>query len=212
MYNFKRSLFALLGLLLLVCVVAAITPFKGYGQESPDAATVSQDVRVVNSTANPVPTKIVNGITAPVPAKIVNASSAPVQIRDVDGARASNIVTLFSSGDVFRKELPDGTFSSNEYAVPVGQVLIVTDVEWSVFRSPAYSDTGVTLRLYISGHASIPIYTSHLFVDSNNQGASSESMETGFTVAHGAKIQISGLGGHFYIDSVILHGYLVPAS
>ena len=53
MHNFKRSLVALLGLLLLIGGLAAITPFKSYGKQSPDATTTAtQNMLVVDPSTN----------------------------------------------------------------------------------------------------------------------------------------------------------------
>lgn len=54
MYNFKNSLITLAGLLVLVGVIAAVTPFKGYGQQGTEAVTATSDVKVVNPANAPV--------------------------------------------------------------------------------------------------------------------------------------------------------------
>ena len=88
MYNFKRSLIALLGLIALTGVIGVFTPFKGYSQQSPEAVTAAQDVRVVNPATAPVQTKIVNGTAAPVPVtgtiKLGNLASSPANVRSVE--------------------------------------------------------------------------------------------------------------------------------
>jgi hypothetical protein len=77
---------------------------------------------VVNTTASPVLTKVINTTTAPVPAKIVNLSTAPVQTRDIDAARASNMVTLAyaATAQVFNRALSTGSTSGGEFVVPAG--------------------------------------------------------------------------------------------
>lgn len=54
MYNFKNSLITLGGLLALVGVIAAVTPFKGYSQQNAEATTAVSDVKVVNPANAPV--------------------------------------------------------------------------------------------------------------------------------------------------------------
>lgn len=194
-YKFKTSLLALAGLLALVGVVAAITPFTGYGQQSPEAATAVQDVQVVNATTTPVPT------------------------RDVDAARATSIITLYfagtATGNVFRRVLSNGVMGANEFVVPAGQALVVTDVEWVHLCGSCTGGSGdkITLELFGASGAHRLVYLSVAPFTSNGQAGASESMETGFAVAEGGHI---ALGPSFSNGSssltVFLHGYLVPAS
>ena len=195
MYNFKRSLIALLGLIALVGVIGIFTPFKGYGQQSPEAVAAVQDVQVVNATTTPVPT------------------------RDVDAARATNIITLYfagsATGNVFRRVLSNGVMGANEFVVPAGQALVVTDVEWVHLCGGCTGGSGdkITLELFGASGAHRLVYSSVASFTSNGQAGASESMETGFAVAEGGHI---ALGPSFSSGTtnltVFLHGYLVPAS
>ena len=213
MYNFKRSFTALLGLLLLVGVVAAITPFKARGQQSPEAVTAIQDVRVVNPATNPVQTKIVNGTAAPIPTKIVNASNAPVLTRDIDEARAANNVTLAyeNYSYVFKRVTSTGVHSDSEFVVPAGQTLIVTDAEWSESACSGCSGTTTYMSLEISpSDGNAVVYESHALFNDNGHAFSTDSMRTGFAVASGKTIH--AYAGVNRLISCFLHGYLVPAS
>ena len=98
MYSFMKSLVTLIGLLMLVCVVAAITPFRGYSQQSPQAATAVQDVRVVNTASVPVQSKIINTTTAPVLAKIVNPTTAPLPVNGTVSARQLGVWNVGLTG------------------------------------------------------------------------------------------------------------------
>jgi hypothetical protein len=51
MYNSKRSLVALLGLLLLIGGVAALAPFKSYGKHSPEGSTASPSTNPAQSSS-----------------------------------------------------------------------------------------------------------------------------------------------------------------
>jgi hypothetical protein len=201
MYNFKKSFISFFGLLAMIVAVAALTPFKGYSQDSPEAPAAVQDVRVVNTPALPVPTRI------------INAPNAPAHTRDVDALKASNIVTLYASsatGYDFRRVFLNGTRAADEFVVPANQVLIVTDVVWEV--TGANSGNGTTIDIAVrgaSGAAHI-VHVSHLTGDSSFGVTSSETMKTGFAAAPGAKV-VLGLAGIGPSD-VILHGYLVPTS
>jgi hypothetical protein len=210
-YNFKRSFIALLGLLALIGTVAALTPFTGHGQQSSEAVADVQDVRVLNTTGNPVQSRIVNGLGAPVPARIVNGANSPVQTRDVDAARASNIVTLFSSGGIFQRVSTDGVLIQSEFTVPAGQVLVVTDVECLGVRSPDSTNNSVSISLGLV-NGTVPIYTTRLLIDDDDLGAANDSMDTGFAVVAGKQLEVTESESDFFIFNVILHGYLVPAS
>ena len=195
MYNFRKSLISLIGLLGLIGVIAVLTPFKGYGHRSPEPIQTVQDVRVVNTTATPVPTL------------------------DVGARQASDIVTLLFAGsgtaNVFKRALATGTLSGVEFVVPANQVLVVTDVEWIRLCSncTAGSIDKITLEIFGANGAHRLVYSSVAPVGSNGQTGASESMETGFAVAEGGRINIgpsfsSGTGSNL---TVFLHGYLVPA-
>jgi hypothetical protein len=189
MYNFKRSLMALFGLLALIGVVAAITPFKGYGQQSPEAPAAVQDVRVVNATTTPVPT------------------------RNVDARRASDIVTLLSTNIGFRRVSANGVLAGAEFVVPADQVLIVTDVEWTSSCNNCTGSFILTLEVNGASGAHRAVYTSYTLRASDGRAGSSESMETGFAVAEGGRITVAPTISNASTTSVIyLHGYLVPAS
>lgn len=213
MYNFKKSCIAFFGLLAMITVVAAVTPFKGYSQNAQEATAAAQDVRVVNTSALPVPTKIINAPNSPVPTKIVNAANAPVQTRDVDTAKASNIVTLHANSGTsydFRRVFPNGSAAATEFIVPANQVLIVTDVVWEINGANSGNGTTINLAVQGAGGAAHIVHVSHLTGDGSFGVASTESLKTGFAAAAGAKIgmSIAGIGP----SDVILHGYLVPAS
>ena len=145
MYNFKRSLIALAGLLTLIGVVAAITPFTGYGQQSPEAVAATQDVRVVNPATAPVQTKIVNGTTTPIPAKIVNGSSAPVPVTGTvklgnltsSPANVRNVETIGQRvHQLLYETIPNGENGSTLtafYQVPAGKRLVVEHVSALIY-------------------------------------------------------------------------------
>ena len=186
MRNFKKSMVTLLGLIALIGAVAAITPFKGYGQQSPDAVAAVQDVRVVNTGAAPVP------------------------VRDVDAPRANEIITLQYTGGSFKRRLSSGELGVNEFVVPANRVLIVTDVEWTVQCNGCAS---IQLELYItpgSGQYGY-VYVSYLKVDDvNYRSGTTDHMETGFAVAAGNRIRpfLSSSG----LSRLFLHGYFVSAT
>jgi hypothetical protein len=212
-HNFKKSLIAFSGLLAMITIIAAITPFRGYSQNTQEATAAAQDVRVVNTPALPVPTKIINAPHTPVPTKIVNAANAPVQTRDVDGPKAGNIVTLYANSETgydFRRVFSNGTSAASEFVVPANQVLIVTDVVWEIVGANSGNGTTINLAVQGAGGAAHIVHVSHLTGDNSFGVTSTENLKTGFAAAAGAKIGMS-IGGIGPSD-VILHGYLIPAS
>jgi hypothetical protein len=201
MYSFKRSLVALFGLLLLIGAVSAVTPFTGYGQQSPDAVAATQNVFVTNPSNNPVQTKIVNG------------SAAPVPIRDLDAARAGNHIMLScpDGNGIFRRVTSTGFMGTNEFVVPAGQVLMVMDVQWLANCFSCTSRVNASLILFIGsepGVGNIVSYT-NLPLEGNEYKSANENMKAGIAVAAGRRIRFEN--GQ-YVDRAILRGYLVPAS
>jgi hypothetical protein len=192
MYSFKRSVVTLFGLLALIGAVAAITPFKGYGQQSPEAVAATQDVRVVNTTANPALT------------------------RNIDAPRGNNIVTLYSSSvaqtaATFKRVFADGSIAGSAFVVPAGQVLIVTDLSWRATCDDCLANT-VELSLFIySGNTQLNrVYYTFVELGSDDQAMANENMRTGFTVGAGRSVRASHSIGN--VAFMFLHGYLVPAS
>ncbi|MGB7923058.1 MAG: hypothetical protein WCF57_07425 [Pyrinomonadaceae bacterium] len=201
MYDFKRSLSTLIGLLVLIGVVAVLTPFKGYSQPSLKAAAVVQDVRIVNQP------------NAPVPAKIVNTPTTPVQTRDVDAPKASNIVTLYASAQTsndFRRVASNGALSAAEFVVPANRVLVVTDVVWRLAGPTSPAGSTISLAVIGAGGAAHIVHVTHLRGDDSGDASLTESMKTGFAAAEGAKVSMTIAG--IAPKEMILHGYLAPAN
>lgn len=195
MYNFKKSLTTLAGVLVLLAVAAAVTPFTGHGQGGNNIeTTATSDVRVVNTSAAPVMTRV------------VNPTSAPVPTRDVDRPRAGNIVTLDCTTSLCYRLLPTGVKSASQFVVPAGQALVLTDVEWV---------TECNGCGYVSGLLQVRIgdtivYTSFVTLNGNGFGGTSESMKTGVAVAAGKSLRLTTY--YSYPKSTLLHGYLTPAT
>jgi hypothetical protein len=191
MYKLKNSLLTLVGLLALIGVVAAITPFKSYGQRSPAGAATVQDVQVVNTTAMPVPTQ------------------------DVNARKASDIVSLMSTSSGFRRVTANGVLGGNEFIVPADQALIVTDVEWvrTCGSCTAGPNDKITLEVFGSSGSHRPVFTSVAPTGSNGQSGDSDTMNTGFVVGEGGHVGIApAFTNASNTLTVYLHGYLVPAT
>ena len=187
MYKLKNSLITLAGLLALIGVVAAVTPFTGYGKAGPEAVQAAQDVRVVNTATDPALT------------------------RDVDGARSNNIVTLVSTNIGFRRVNANGIFGSGEFTVPSGQVLIVTDVEWTSNCSCSSGSGQIVLEANGAGGSHRPVYASYAPRGSDGRSGANDGMETGFAVEAGGRVTLAPtLSSANTTYAVYLHGYLAP--
>ncbi len=100
----------------------------------------------------------------------------------------------------------DGTLPEN-FTVPVGTVLVVTDVDWSgTFSCCANSTASLVLRLrqYQHNHTSL-VYFSYAVADASGFAFKDEHLTTGFVVSPGATLQAIGTNSL----NVMLYGYLV---
>ncbi len=100
----------------------------------------------------------------------------------------------------------DGTLPEN-FTVPTGTVLVVTDIDWSAtFSCCANSTVSIYLRLrqYQHNHSSL-VYISSAVADANGFAFKDEHLTTGFVVSSGATPQAIAP------DSLnaMLYGYLV---
>jgi hypothetical protein len=201
MYNFKKSLMTLAGVLALLGVTAAVTPFTGYGQDGSNLETLAaQDVRVVNPTSAPVMTRI------------TNPTGAPVPTRNVDGPRGNNIITLRCANATCKRVLSTGVLTNTEYVVPSGQVLVVTDMNWAGHCNSNCSTDAAQLIVGIGPTGAV--HTSTLRFSGNGKGSASETMNTGFSVAAGKQLKfvIDFTDVNGALDYLFLHGYLIPAA
>jgi len=96
----------------------------------------------------------------------------------------------------------DGTIKEN-FTVPVGTVLVVTDVDWSAtFCCSNYTaNFWIRLRQYQHNQNSL-VFDSYAITDANGLAFKDEHITTGFVVSPGATLLSNG-------DLVMLYGYLV---
>jgi hypothetical protein len=141
------------------------------------------------------------------------------------GQPPSNHITLESTivGNVttptdlhLRRINPNGNVIQDAppFSVPVGQVLVVTDVDW-FYRSGPPSQIQI-LKIDVqnisSGGQSHTLFYSAISIDNNGDGATTEAMTGGFVVSSDARILISTFPGGGVIQDVITRGYLCPES
>jgi hypothetical protein len=124
---------------------------------------------------------------------------------------------------VFAEVGPDGTVAAQEYVVPQGHVLVVTDVDW---RTHEGSNSFVSGQLHLFSITLGPFPNPEVFevatpVDATlaaaGVAAGSASLTTGFRVHPGVPICplaasiTSGSGASNLVASVILRGYLLKS-
>src|SRR5437867_10957855 len=128
------------------------------------------------------------------------------------GQEPSSLVTLRCQGSpVIARELfctrshSDGTTPEN-FTVPVGTVLVVTDVSWRIDRGREYAGNStiftIELRQDLSSHRSL-VFISYQVADLDGVAFKDEHLTTGFVVSPGVTMMAPS-------DALaILYGYLV---
>jgi hypothetical protein len=206
--KFKNSLVALFGL-------AAFALFA--------APAYSQDkVIVTNSTSEPVPT-VAQGITKVAGTILVgNTAAAPALVRDVNaasathlGRKASEIVSLSglfnANGEIFfMRTLPDGTASA--FTIPVGKVLVITDVNWQIESGNPGTVTRLSLRIENLANPSLirNVHNSVLTLNSAGVNGVNEHLGAGIAVSSAAKITANLVAPSGALGGLYLIGYLAP--
>jgi hypothetical protein len=201
MYKFKQSLAACAGVLALVGLVSLLTPLTIHSQTGSVGPT--KPVLVVNSPSEPVP------VTGTV--NVGNLGGSPLPVRDMDGPNAGNIVTLVYESDVFIRVSSSGVKDANQYTIPSGKALIITNVNWCIDRPATEAGKrGSTSLALLSGTSPNFVDTSIYFGDTilgnDGNGCESDTLTTGAAVAAGTPI-ITSAGSN--VLSMIIHGYLV---
>ena len=127
------------------------------------------------------------------------------------GQDPTSLVTLRCQGSpVIARELfcwrshSDGTISQN-FTVPVGSVLVVTDVSWRIDGGRGYAGNStiffIQLRQHLSNHNSL-VFISYQVADVDGVAFKDEHLTAGFVVSPGATIMAPSA-------LVMLYGYLV---
>ena len=128
------------------------------------------------------------------------------------GQDPASVVTLRCQGSpVIARQLfctrshSDGTLPEN-FTVPVGTVLVVTDVSWRIDRGREYAGNStiftLELRQQLSNHRSL-VFISYQVADVDGVAFKDEHLTTGFVVSPGVTMEAPS-------DALaILYGYLV---
>ena len=129
------------------------------------------------------------------------------------GQEPSSLVTLRCQGSpVIARELfctrshSDGTIPEN-FTVPVGSVLVVTDVSWRIDGGRGYAGNStiftIELRQHLSNQRSL-VFISYQVADVDGVAFKDEHLTAGFVVSPGATMMAQGSN-----LLVMLYGYLV---
>jgi len=128
------------------------------------------------------------------------------------GQEPGSLVTLRCQGSpIIARELfctrshSDGTVPEN-FTVPEGSVLVVTDVSWRIDRGRGYAGNStiftIELRQHLSNHRSL-VFISYQVADVDGVAFKDEHLTAGFVVAPGVTMMAPS-------DSLaMLYGYLV---
>lgn len=122
--------------------------------------------------------------------------------------------TCCAAGQCFRyvhfpkRLLPNG--QTEDFSVPHGKVLVVTDVEWTWSSSNnSFPNRRQLLRLLLGPMTSNDVAKSSAITDFNSFAADSLALTSGFTVAHDTPVcGFFGFGNSPFLANVTLGGYL----
>jgi hypothetical protein len=114
-----------------------------------------------------------------------------------------------------RRINPNGTVDdpAPPFSVPVGQVLVVTDVDWEYHAGPpGLQILRIDIQNISSGGQSHRVFYSAITLDKSGLGATTEAMTSGFIVSSEARLLFSTFPGGGVLQDLIIRGYLCPES
>jgi len=148
------------------------------------------------------------------------------------GVAPSDMVMLQSSGSgstiKFVQVKPDGTIDANEYAVPTGYRLIVTDVDWA--GQQPFGNAPI-LRIYAENKTTSTtrnvVFMNWCWISTTGgsyaSGGGNSNMTTGFSISSGARLTAdaafataptasfpASFNNFSYSGLIVLRGYVVP--
>lgn len=194
MIKFNQTFVALFGMLALLGVVTLVSPSSLRGQDNSGNVPPAKDVNVVNT-----PNVIVTN-TPDNPALVAEAGTHT-------GRAPSEHVTLYRlGGGTLQRVSAQGVPSGEQFVVPAGKVLVVTDLSWTAAGAATNAGSAATFRILNGGQI---VHLSTAIIGGNGVAGASESMTSGIVFAPGSSVTwatttISGL-------DVSVHGYLAPA-
>ena len=167
-------------------------------------------------------------------AAIASADSTPRRLYRPThvGVAPSDLVVLSGSGGgsslKFVQVKPDGTIDTNEYVVPTGYRLVITDVEWGGQQPFGYA---TLLRIFAENKATPTtrnvVHLGWSYVTTSGgtyaPGGGSYGLLSGFSISSGARLTADAVnattptasypaanGSFSYSGLIVLRGYVVP--
>lgn len=137
----------------------------------------------------------------------------------------SDAASFCSQDRGYRRVLPDGSLDSEEFLVPEGSTLILTDVSWRARPSPTSFTVGRTLSFRLlsvspDGSSGASVYLSPpLSITPDNQTGrpgANETLVAGVAIGPGRHVcaSVSSLSTSGFalntLDESVLRGFLVP--
>lgn len=169
-----------------------------------------------------VPNHPANAAPGPAPVTVAN-TPLPVTTPTNSGVPVSKLITLICPGSAAPTQSNDcpaftaidatDSLVSNNYTIPTGETLIVTDVNWAggaPIPSPG-NTTSLNLEL-VNGNAFAPLalYNDRGLTDSNGLVTRNEHLTTGIPMTFLPIVQIAQAGAVNPFSFLILRGYLTP--
>ena len=196
------------------------------------AAAENKDVRVVNTTAEPVPVAVQGTATVSGTVQITNTPTVAVAgtatIAPAAGAgfsvRSANEPVLLVVRNVFdeggfnalHRQIVTGSIDPDPYVVPADSFLVLTDFWWHV-GSPNFNrgQSTIGMRFYSAVDTSgggFQLLTSRARFDDGFEAFTHEALTTGIEFGAGRLVvaQLESSVG-FQVGEVRATGYLVPA-
>lgn len=144
-------------------------------------------VFVTNDAANAIPVNVINGH----PSQFVTLSR----------------VALSSAG--YRQQFANGATADEDYSIPAGLVLVITDIDVVFRRTPA--DAGATASFFLTSTdplvSGTPIRARlSATLNAEGNGSDAQHLQTGIVIAAGTALGDTMSASSF--DAVMLRGYL----
>ena len=198
-------------LVLAVVLILALAALASLASTQAASPLTPLNVLVTNPPSAPVPTAA-QGTTSVVP-----GPGAPFRV--LPGAEPVTLNAFFALDPglgQFSRVFPNGTSGNDEFIVPEGKILVITDITWNGFVPGGTPDRLV--QFFISNAISDPppggygefVYVSRARLGSDSTAIFSESLTSGFVIGANRQAFIQTEPSSM-VPGAMLHGFLVPA-
>ena len=141
------------------------------------------------------------------------ANAIPVNVISRSPSQFVTLTRVALSSGGYRQQFANGAEDENDYGIPAGMVLVITDIDVVFRRTPA--DAGQSASFFLTSTdpavSGTPI-RARLLATLNGEGHGSDSqhLQTGIVVASGTTLGDNMSTSSF--DAVTLRGYLANAN